>query len=704
VERRPRVTALAAVSILSRELIALVLLGMVAWALPACGGPGLILKSPLTDKCNEAALKRCPDLTDAVIAYAGGEKEESKKKIAAVVAANEPQRTQQFAEALETIANLPGLGATADTIRELSDFLKGDKPEKTGGASAATGIAAVVGETPLPAGPAAAPAEPAPDHAKIEPEARALQKKAMDEDYLTVAFDKAADELNQAITKCGTNHCAANLRALLRRDLAVVYSAASKRDLALAAMADAFKIDGTIRLDPNFKTKEIEAVYAQARKVRLIASEPAVSSGGGSPSGDFTHTPPVEEATRTPLPIYVEYGGSEALAKVVVKYKAFGMPDFKTFELKKLGDGWGGTLPCTDMLEGDIRYYLQGFNATNDPVATGGDRNNTYKVSIKKAIASEPPHLPGQIAPMQCAEGADCPPDFPGCKKAGADTLLAAGADCAEDGQCKSGTCKDEKCTAPPDEGGGARPPLHRIWLGLSASIDLDILSGANNVCKLTPTTATPVDPGYFCTVGGSDWPPRTPAGATINNQLVSGGPNPGDALNGGPNFGSLRIMASFDYALNYNLMVGARFGYGFLSYPGSAAGFPPIYLEGRLTWVIGKDAIAKSGFAPLLFLGGGAGQFSSSVSVPAALCGQTAATKGATATAAGGCTVGNPTEGNVTAWRVGGPVFVGPGGGIRFAFSPRAAAFLNVKLALAFGGGGILVAPGPELGAQFGF
>jgi hypothetical protein len=155
-------------------------------------------------------------------------------------------------------------------------------------------------------------------------------------------------------------------------------------------------------------------------------------------------------------------------------------------------------------------------------------------------------------------------------------------------------------------------------------------------------------------------------------------------------------------------VLVGARFGYGLLSYPGSAAGndgksFPPIYLEARLTWVIGQDAIAKTGFAPVLFLGGGAAQFSSSVSVPAFLCGQTTTTRGATATTTGGCTVGDPTPGNVTAWRVGGPVFVGPGGGVRFAFTPQAAAILDVKLALAFGSG-FVFAPSPELGVQFGF
>lgn len=59
VERRPRLTALAAVNTLSRELIVPLILALAALMLPACGGPQVILKSPLGDKCKEAALKKC---------------------------------------------------------------------------------------------------------------------------------------------------------------------------------------------------------------------------------------------------------------------------------------------------------------------------------------------------------------------------------------------------------------------------------------------------------------------------------------------------------------------------------------------------------------------------------------------------------------------------------------------------------------------
>lgn len=695
-ERRPRFISLSLVKTFSRELIAFLLVALASVMLQACGSATLVLKSPLDDKCKEAGLKKCPELEEAVLAYVGGEKEDSKKKISAIVAANEPQRIQQFADAVEMLSNnLPGLGPMAETVHDIADFLRGEKAD-SGGAAKATDAPAKIADIAAVSGAAAA-AAPSADHSKIEAQARALQKKAMDEDYLTLNFDKATDKLKQAIAKCGADKCAANLRALLRRDLSVIYSASSKKDLALASMVDALKADGAIQLDPNFKTKEIEAIYLEAKKGSGGGGSSAVATGGGTPpAGDFTHTPVDEQVIRTPLPIYVEYGGSEALGKVVVKYKAFGMSDFKTFELKKVGDAWGGTLPCADMLEGDIQYYLQGFSPTNDPVATGGDRNNTYKVSIKKTISSEPPHLPGQAAPKQCAEAADCPPDFPGCKKGGGADLLGAGADCADDGQCKSGSCKDLKCTAPAGDSGGERPPLHRFWIGGGASLDLDFISGANNACLLT-AKALPTTPGYYCTVGGADFPSRT--SATTNNEIVTSGRNVGDAVTGGMNPGNLRLFLSFDYAVNYNFLIGARAGYGLLSYPGSAAAndgksFPPIYFEARGTFVLGKDALAKSGFAPVLFLGAGVAQFSSSVPIQVSKC--------SVAVTDGSCG-GTSQTGSFVAWQISGPVFVGPGGGIRYAFTPSAAAILDVKFGLVFGSA-FLFAPAPELAVQFGF
>jgi hypothetical protein len=541
----------------------------------------------------------------------------------------------------------------------------------------------------------------------IETQARALQRKAMDEDFLNVDFTKAADKLNQAIAKCGNDKCGAGLRALLRRDLATIYSAANKKDEAVKAMADALKIDGSVQLDPNFKTKELDAIYAEAKKGAGTGG--GKGGGGGSPSGDFTHTPPTEQTVRTPLPIYVEYGGSEAITKVVVKYKAFGMTEFKTFELKKLGDGYGANIPCIDIQEGSIQYYIQGFTANNDPVATSGDRNNPYTVTISKAISGDAPHLPGQAPPNQCPDTGDCPPNFPGCKKgaAEADSLKGEGADCVEDGECKSGSCKNEKCTAPPvEESPAEQLPFRRVWIGVSGSIDFQILGGAESVCSLNTTSAAPVTT-YACTTGGNDFPGKSAA----VNASIPHGPTQPDAVNGGLNPGNIRLLASFDYALNKNFLIGARAGIALLGYPGSElSAFPPLHLEARGTLVIGKDALVTKGFHPIVFLGAGVSQFSTSVSVGVNKCttnGMSSGTAVAATAVTGGtaCPTGTNLAGTAIAWQVGGPVFAAPGGGVRWIIADRVAATLSVNLALAFGGSaGFLFVPSPELGVQVGF
>jgi hypothetical protein len=553
----------------------------------------------------------------------------------------------------------------------------------------------------------------------VESAAKALQKKAMDEDYLNVDLDKAAERLNQAISKCGSDKCNANLRALLRRDLATVYMAGNKKDEALATMIDALKIDGSITLDANFRTKELDGIYAAAKKGGGGSSTPS-GGGGGTPSGDFTHTPASEQAVRTPLPIYVEYGGSEAVTKVVVKYKGFGMTEFKTLELKKIGTGWGANIPCADIQQGDMAYYIQGFNANNDPVATGGDRNNPYKTSIAKTISGEAPHLPGQQPAAQCADTGDCPPDIPGCnKKVGVvdDNLKGEGEDCEEDSQCKSGTCKDDKCTKPKEEdtGGGTGPKLRHFWVGVGLSLDLQFVPGANDVCLLNTKTALPGNSAYECVdSSGTDYPNRKVP--TQNNSILVG---ESDQVNGGMLPSNLRIFATFDYALNYNLLLGARFGYTAMTYPGQAyAEFPPLILEGRATYVVGDKALVTKGFAPVIFLGAGAGNFSSHVAVGVSECdiGGNPNMPGTVlhnGTPGSGMPSKNPPElcaaGSkatthaADAWRVAGPVFVGPGGGLRYAFSDRAALSLDVKLALVFGNA-FMFDPTPELVFQYGF
>jgi hypothetical protein len=543
--------------------------------------------------------------------------------------------------------------------------------------------------------------------------ARALEKKAMEDDYLNTDFDKAAEKLNQAIAKCGTDKCGVPVRAQLKRDLAAVQSAAGHKDLALAAMTDAFKIDAGLVLDPNFKTKELEAIYTEAKK--------AAAGGGASgppPSGDFTVAPVTEQQVRTPIPIYVDYTGSETLKRVMAKYKGLGMTDWKSLELKSIGSGFGATTACADVQVGDFVYYIQGFNEANDPVASSGDRSNPFHVNVKTDAAGDPPHLPGASPPTQCADNGDCPPGLPGCKGGGGppaiDTSLKAeGVACEEDNECQSTTCKDMKCTAPPED--TSKPKRRKIWIGIAGSLDLSFLSSAQNVCELylppsvgaptngnTPPTSlalqgTPTNSkGYYCTQNGADYPTRVSA-----NEAANIAHNSADSVGGGMTPANIRLLASFDYAFTTNMMIGARVGYVLGTYPGSqATHFPPLHIEARYTYVLGEDPIGKAGIHPFILAGGGVSEFDANVSVAVNETGSNDGIKNPQCNATGTARCVD----TVSAWQTNGPVFLEVGGGLRWELVPGVAAMLDLKLVGAIGGNGFAFIPTPELGVQFGF
>ena len=534
-------------------------------------------------------------------------------------------------------------------------------------------------------------------NAKVEVAAKSLQKKAMDEDYLATEFAKGQDKLDKAITSCGADKCSASLRATLKRDLGVVQIGGQlDREKGIGNFVEALKLDPAVVLDPDLRTKDLDAAWAEAKKrAGGGASKPGPAAPtGGQPTGDFVHEPALEQQVRTPVPIYAEYSGEEQLVKVIVRYKGFGMTDWKPLELKKSGEkGWAGLLPCADVQQGTTQYYLQGFNAANDPVAVGGDRNNAYKVKVSTEKVAEPPHLPGQPAPTQCADTGDCPPNFPGCKKNTAvvgpaePTGKDGGEFCEEDTECKSRECKASKCTEPKKEGG-----YKKIWVGLSVGFDFQFVPSADDVCKLSSTKdgQLPVNTSnYYCMNGSSDYPTRVTSGANVENDRLQTGVS--DKVAGGGAFGNVRLLLAADYAINMNVLIGVRLGYVLNTYGGQAAkddgkSFPPIHAELRGTYLIGQDAITKT-IAPYGMIGAGISTFEAAVKVSVV------------EQAPGG----PKTPKDVDAWHLAGPAFVALGGGARIGFSPRAALMAGLRLNLAFGND---FAPslGPELGVVFGF
>ncbi len=491
---------------------------------------------------------------------------------------------------------------------------------------------------------------------RVESAARKAIQKASSE-YLATNYEAAAARLQKAARACGARKCSPGTLAAVLRDLGTMQFRNGDLGAAQRTWAQAFKAQADITLNPDYDTPDLRAAFEEAR------------GGGGAmgeqPSGDFAHTPAGEQKVNTPLPVYVEYSGSSQIARVVVKYKGAAAKDWGRIDLKRMGSGWGGQIPCSAVTKGTLRYWVQGFDDGGDPAASSGDPKHPYTVPIKDDISGEAPHLPGKSAPSGCGEEAECPPGLPGCG--------------GEEGE-KSG------------EGGGggeaAAPPpgtYARLWFGLSGMLDFISLPSGTDVCLLNPGTAAPLNSGnLYCTnPDGSDFPRRDDRG-TQNSQL-----HPGTAgrIDGGMQPGNVRVMASFDYALSPALLVGARLGYVANAYTGKAAVAdghawgPHLDAEVRGTYLFGTAPLANVGFAPMVFAGGGMSEFDGHVTTIVTLT----------------------TQEPVNVWKTAGPFFLEAGGGVRYAFSLRAAftAAARVNLALS---GGTLMTYGPELGIQYGF
>jgi hypothetical protein len=575
---------------------------------------------------------------------------------------------------------------------------------------------------------------------KIEKDAQALQKKAIEEDNLNVNYAGAVKKLQTAIAKCDGDKCNSGLKAALYRDLGAMQILNGSVDEGKASFGQAVGLDSSIDLDAAYKNPQLEAIFVEVKK------KGGGGGGGGAPvkvgpeptGGDFTHSPVAEALVRTPLPIYVEYPGTEELARVTVKYKGFGMPDWKTIELKKSDSGFGAMIPCKDATQGVMQYYIQGFNGQNDAVANSGSKGKPYTVAVNAQISGPAPSLPGEEPPAQCADAGECPPDFPGCggnKKKGGDECAkddecdsnscvddkcvdkkGTGDECAKDDECSSGTCTSGKCAGKKPEGeecdsdedcdsdrcnegkctaskssGGK---IKRIWIGVGIQADFYFLKGAADVCKVNQA-GNPINAaGYSCVDPNTNQPfPNSgvPSLHLSNGDTERAIQSSQDEVQGGWGtkqfFTNIRLLASFDYALSQNALLGARVGYVLGTDPWNPP-FPPLHIEARFTYLIGKNALMKPGLAPMLLVAAGAGEFDAHVPVTVNL-------------AVNGAIV----PGKENAWTTGGPVFFALGGGVRYAITPGWALSLALKFEGAIGGAaGFLPGIAPELATQFGF
>jgi hypothetical protein len=541
--------------------------------------------------------------------------------------------------------------------------------------------------------------------ALADPAAESAAKDALEKvaaQYSAGDYAGAMARLKKAVTTCAPGRCAPATRALLLRDLGVMQFRAGDKEDAQKSFDDALALDATLMLDPYYDASDVGAAFEDERAAAGLNAAPVSSKpppGAAVPApllppapaapidqptgGDFVHTPVREQRENTPLPIHVEYSGKSPLAQVIVKYKGAQMRDWSRVELKRVeGKGWEGLIPCEDVTRGVMRYWVQGFDKTKDPVAASGDPKRTFGVVIRDKISGEAPHLPGKPPPRVCQDS-DCPPGIAGCHTGEtAGSGEAAGSGRAASSPKESEGAPDETApSAEPSDGS-----FSRLWIGVSGAVDFLVLPAANDVCSVKPSLAPLNSAGYYCygydpALGFNANFPSNPS----ENALINKGR--GGSVPGGFTLGNVRVMAALDYALTSNFLAGLRVGYAFNSYQGRGAAFDSkLHLEARGTFLIGRSPLAHPGLSPMGFVGAGVSQFDGRTTTHDLLV----------------TTFRDPqTE---DAWLSDGPFFVAVGAGVRYAASRRFAFTGALRVNLVFGGVGFLPTFGPEIGAAYGF
>lgn len=528
-----------------------------------------------------------------------------------------------------------------------------------------------------------------------------LHDQAINEDYLNADFPKATAKLKDALKKCGTDGCTPAVVAKIHISLGTIYGAGmSKLDQAKDEFILGLKADASAAVDTALTNPDLDKVFAEAKKT---VGGGTTGAGGGTattkkpPAGDGeagTHKAPPEQAVNTPVPVYMEPSEEQPSSKVTLRYKPFGSKTYKSLELKKMGKGFGGEIPCEDVTTtGEIKYFFALTDESGEAAGTLGTTKEPYKVTIKSEIEGEPPTLPGAKAPDQCKEKVDCPPGLPGCPASGSGAGGGKrgdkgwGASCEETQQCSQGlVCLNGTCEEGKDDGGGGQETKKskRNLVSLGLQIDALLIGSKNDVCSVPGVDETS---SYACFLKDK---------STQFDGIIT----PGDGTNGiqgGLGVAGVRLLLGYDRQLfqNIPLTLGVRLGWAFGGSPSPenvtkniqhANSFLAFHGEVRATYhFLGFFEDKK--FRPYAFIGGGLAQVNASV--PVRVCDTTV---GATGTACKTNTASKLVD--VDAYQITGLNFIGFGAGTTFGITPTFGVAAELKIMIMVPTSGFVIAP----------
>jgi hypothetical protein len=312
--------------------------------------------------------------------------------------------------------------------------------------------------------------------AQSNPQELADENRAAMDAYNNLDIETAKKTLEEAAKNAEKNNVRGPALARTYANLGIIYvGGLSDNAAGLDAFVKALKEDPNVEPDPLVSTPEIQQVYTLAKR------KAGVGGGGGKApppaqgpvEGNLEHEPPTEQLSQTAVPVYVK-AGDLPVASMKVFYRSLGMPQPKSAELKKMGDGWGVLIPCTDVFEPNVEYFIVALDDEGAQVGNAGTPQNPVSVPIVTERSTPPAALPGEAPPSQCSGDEECPPGMPGCKgNGGLGDTCRQDKDCGEGLYCSDNFCATGERSDDDDDGDDSGEKKPRLYIDVTGGVGL---------------------------------------------------------------------------------------------------------------------------------------------------------------------------------------------------------------------------------------
>ncbi len=210
----------------------------------------------------------------------------------------------------------------------------------------------------------------------------------------------------------------------------------------------ALSIEPAITLDPLLATPDIQAIYDEVKGKVAVKDDIDQRSGRRTTLLTLIHQPVELQVAHTAVPVYVEVPEGLDVRRVFVFYQRSSGQGYSRDSMQRIEDGWGYEIPCREVNEPTVDYYVVAVDKNDTPVASVGSKRNPVRVMITTAaLLGEAPALPGRPPPKICRY--DCPVGDvicqnmqSGMQREGEDCRIKS--DCAAGLVCQEGTCEKE--------------------------------------------------------------------------------------------------------------------------------------------------------------------------------------------------------------------------------------------------------------------